>query len=83
MRLLKNDYRTDANSCRSTDQSYKQNDGDRRLTLSVFGEKARQIQEGQIFIARKVIITEGDKMVLEPVFTINAEGEKVFEVRYE
>lgn len=53
------------------------------MTLSVFGEKARQIQEGQIFIARKAIITEGDKMVLEPVFTINAEGEKVFEVRYE
>ena len=83
MRLLKNDYRADAYSSRSTDQSYKQNDGDRRLTLSVFGEKARQIQEGQIFIARKVIITEGDKMVLEPVFTINAEGQKVFEVRYE
>ena len=60
MRLLKNDHRADANSCRSTDQSYKQNDGDRRLTLSVFGEKARQIQEGQIFIARKVIITEGE-----------------------
>ncbi len=53
------------------------------MTISVFGDTARQIQEGQIFIARKAIITEGDEMVLEPVFTINAEGEKVFEVRYE
>ena len=53
------------------------------MTISVFGDTARQIQEAQIFIARKAIITEGDEMVLEPVFTINAEGQKVFEVRYE
>ena len=34
--------------------------------ISVFGEDARKIQEGQIFIAHKVEITQGDKVVLVP-----------------
>ena len=34
--------------------------------ISVFGEDARNIREGQIFIAHKVEITMGDKVVLVP-----------------
>ena len=53
------------------------------MTITVFGEEARQIQEGQIFIARKVEITEGDKMVLEPVVIIDRDGCPSYEVRYD
>ena len=39
--------------------------------ISVFGQDAREIQEGQIFIAHKVEITEGDKVVLVPQTSIS------------
>ena len=48
----------------------------------MFGTEAREIKEGQIFIARKVEITEGDKMVLEPVVIYDKDGLPSYEVRY-
>ena len=39
--------------------------------ISVFGQDARNIKEGQIFIAHKVEITMGDKVVLVPQTSIS------------
>lgn len=35
--------------------------------ISVFGEDARNIEEGQIFRAIKVEIEQGDKVILVPI----------------
>ena len=83
MGKLKHDHRTNAHSCRSTDTSHQQNNGDRRMTITVFGEEARQIQEGQIFIARKVQIDYGDKVIFEPVVNIDKDGCISLEIRYD
>ena len=52
------------------------------MTITVFGKEAREIEEGQIFIARKVEITEGDKVILVPVVNIDIDGAPSYEVRY-
>ena len=52
------------------------------MTISVFGTEAREIEEGQIFIARKVEITECDKVILVPVVNIDKDGAPSYEVRY-
>ena len=53
------------------------------MTITIFGEEARQIQEGQIFIARKVQIDYGDKVVLEPAINIDKDGCISLEIRYD
>lgn len=53
------------------------------MTITVFGEEARQIQEGQIFIARKVQIDYGDKVIFEPVVNIDKDGCISLEIRYD
>ena len=51
--------------------------------ISVFGEQAREIEEGQIFRARIINIDMGDKVILEPVFSIDRDGCCSYEVRLE
>lgn len=51
--------------------------------ISVFGEEARNIQEGQIFKAVKVPIDMEDKVILVPVYTIDSDGVPSYEVRFE
>ena len=51
--------------------------------ISVFGEDARNIEEGQIFRAVKVNITQGDKVVLVPVVKYDSDSCPYFEVRYD
>ena len=51
--------------------------------ISVYGEQAREIQEGQIFRAVRVPIDMGDKMVLKPVILIDKDGVPSYEVRLE
>lgn len=51
--------------------------------ISVFGEQAREIQEGQIFKAVKVPIDMGDKVVLIPVVNYDKDGCPSFEVLLE
>ena len=51
--------------------------------IKVFGEKAKDIESGQIFIARLDSVEGRDIAILEPVFRITKEGEMVLEVRYE
>ena len=53
------------------------------MTITVFGEEARQIQEGQIFIARKVQIDYGDKVIFEPVVNIGKDGCISLEIRHD
>lgn len=80
---MHNDHRTNAHSCRGPNQNHQQNNGNRRMTITVFGEEARQIQEGQIFIARKVQIDYGDKVIFEPVVNIDKDGCISLEIRYD
>ena len=51
--------------------------------ISVYGEEVRNIEEGQIFRARIIPIDMGDKVILEPVFTITKDGDIEYEVRLE
>lgn len=51
--------------------------------ISVYGEEARNIEEGQIFRAVKVNLDMGDKVILQPVFTITKDGDIEYEVRLE
>ncbi len=51
--------------------------------IKVFGEKARKIEEGQIFIAKVTSIEGRDVVVLEPAVLIDRDGCPSYEVRYE
>ena len=51
--------------------------------ISVFGEDARNIEEGQIFRAVKFDITQGDKVVLVPVVEYDKDGCPSYKVMYE
>ena len=51
--------------------------------ISIFGEKAREIQEGQIFKARIVNTEQGDKVVLDPVIFYDKDGGMEYEIRHE
>ena len=49
--------------------------------VSVFGRDASEIEEGQIFIAHKVQISEGQKVILVPVIINDKDGAPSYEVR--
>lgn len=51
--------------------------------ISVFGEDARNIEEGQIFRAVKVDIIQGDKVILVPIVKYDKDGCPSYEVRYD
>lgn len=51
--------------------------------ISVFGENAKEIEEGQIFKAIKYSVEGRDCVKLLPVYTITSEGEIIYEVRYD
>ena len=52
------------------------------MQIKVFGEKAKEIEEGQIFIAKVSSVEGRDVVTLEPAVTIDADGCPSFEVRY-
>lgn len=51
--------------------------------ICVFGEKAKNIQEGQIFKAVKYSVEGRDCVRLDPVIIIDKDGVPYPEVRYE
>lgn len=51
--------------------------------IKVFGEKAKEIQEGQIFRAIKDSVEGRDIVILEPVVNYDKDGCPNYEVRYE
>ena len=51
--------------------------------ISVFGEQAREIEEGQVFIARKDSIEGRDIVILEPKINIDKDGCVSYEVKNE
>lgn len=53
------------------------------MTIKVFGEEARNIEEGQIFKAIKTSVEGRDVVILTPVINIDRDGCPSFEVRYD
>lgn len=51
--------------------------------IKVFGEKAKEIENGQVFIARLDSVEGRDIVILEPVVNYDKDGCPSFEVRYE
>ena len=51
--------------------------------IKVFGDKAKKIQSGQIFIARLDSVEGRDIAILEPSILIDKDGVPSYEVRYE
>lgn len=52
------------------------------MQIKVFGEKAREIESGQVFIAKVKSIEGRDVVVLEPSILVDRDGCPSFEVRY-
>lgn len=53
------------------------------MTIKVFGEEARNIEEGQIFKAVKTSVEGRDVVTLVPSIIIDRDGCENIEVRYE
>lgn len=53
------------------------------MTIKVFGEEAKNIEEGQIFKAIKTSVEGRDVVILEPIISIDSDGCPSYEVRYE
>ena len=51
--------------------------------IKVFGDKAREIEDGQLFRAIKSSVEGHDVVILEPIITIDRDGCPSYEVRYE
>ena len=51
--------------------------------IKVFGEKAKDIESGQIFRARLDSVEGRDVVILEPVILIDRDGCPSYEVRYD
>ena len=51
--------------------------------IKVFGEEAKKIESGQVFIARLDSVEGRDIAILEPVIIIDKDGCPSYEVRYE
>lgn len=53
------------------------------MTIKVFGDKAREIEEGQVFIARHVSSEQGDKVELVPALIYHSDGDITPEIRFD
>lgn len=53
------------------------------MEIKVFGEKAKTIEEGQIFRAIKSSVEGRDVVILEPIVNYDKDGCPSYEVRYE
>lgn len=55
------------------------------MKIKVFGEKAKEMEDGQLFRVIKYSTEGRDVVELEPVYQINRDGETlpVFEVKYD
>lgn len=51
--------------------------------IKVFGDKAQEIEEGQIFKAIKTSVEGRDVVILEPVINYTKDGDMEYEIRYE
>ena len=51
--------------------------------IKIFGEKVKEIEEGQIFKARLDSVEGRDIAILEPVINIDKDGCPSYEVRYD
>ena len=52
-------------------------------SIKVFGDKAREIEDGQLFRAIKSSVEGHDVVILEPCVTIDRDGCPSYEVKYE
>lgn len=53
------------------------------MQIKVFGEKAKEIEEGQVFIAKISSVEGRDVIILEPAVNYDKDGCPNYEVRYE
>ena len=52
------------------------------MQIKVFGEKAKEIEEGQVFIAKVSSVEGRDVIILEPAVNYDKDGCPNYEVRY-